>query len=98
MYCTCDGCCFTVRDRESSAKEAVMKLDNHQLGLRRLMLRVATSNPPKRATAASNYPTKGETPANESGDGDSDGFKKPSFIPPQTRRAASHTSNEPDTL
>ena len=39
-----------------------MKLDNYQLGLKRL--KVAISNPPKRGTAATNYPTEGETPTN----------------------------------
>ena len=73
-----------------------MKLDNHQLGLKRL--KVAISNPPKKAAAASNYPTDGEAPGNKPGGGDSDGFKKPSFIPPQARRAASHAINEPDPL
>ena len=72
-----------------------MKLDNHQLGLKRL--KVAISNPPKRVAAATNYPTEGEAPANKGG-GDSDGSKRPSFIPPQARRAASHASNEPDPL
>lgn len=73
-----------------------MKLDNHQLGLKRL--KVAISNPPKKAVTATNYPTEGGTPTNKSGGGDSDGFKKPSFIPPQARRAASHASNELDPL
>ena len=88
----------TVFSWQSSAKEAVMKLDNYQLGLKRL--NVAISNPPKKATAAAtNYPTEGEAPANKLGGGDSDGFKKPSFIPHQARRAASsHASSEPDPL
>ena len=69
-----------------------MKLDNHQLGLRRL--KVAISNPPKRAATATNYPAERE----DKGGGDSDGFKRPSFIPPQARKAASYASNEPDPL
>ena len=87
---------IVVSPLQSSAKEAVMKLDNHQLGLKRI--KVAISNPPRKSAAATNYPTEGGTPANKQGGGDSDGFKKPSFIPPQARRAASHTSNEPDPL
>ena len=37
-----------------------MKLDNHQLGLKRI--KVAISNPPKKAAAATNYPTEGGAP------------------------------------
>ena len=62
-----------------------MKLDNHQLGLKRLKVAMSNCNPPKKAVAATNYPVEGEVPANKGG-GDSDGFKKPSFIPSQARR------------
>jgi hypothetical protein len=71
-----------------------MKLDNHRLGLRRL--RVAISNPPKKTAATTNYPTEGGIAANKPGGGESDGFKRPSFIPHPARRAASHASNEPN--
>ena len=75
----------------------MLKLDNHLLGLKRL--NVAISNPPKKGAAASNYPTEGETPANKPGGGEGDGFKRPSFIPHQARRAASHASStEQDPL
>ena len=66
-----------------------MKLDNHQLGLKRI--KVAISNPPKKSAAATNYPTEGGTPANKLGGGGSDRFKKPSFIPIQARRAIYHS-------
>ena len=69
-----------------------MKLDDYQLGFKRL--KVAISNPPKRSAA------EGETPAIRgcSGREESSGFKKPSFIPFQARRAASYATNEPDPL
>ena len=63
-----------------------MKLDDYQLGFKRL--KVAISNPPKRSAA------EGEPPAISRGGG----FKKPSFIPFQARRAASYATNEPDPL
>ena len=56
---------IVVSPPQSSAKEAVMKLDNHQLGLKRL--KVAISNPPKRSAAATIYPTEGGTPINKPG-------------------------------
>ena len=43
---------------------------------------------------------EGEPPAISGGDGreEDGGFKKPSFIPFQARRAASYATNEPDPL
>ena len=58
-----------------------MKLDEYQLGVKRI--KVAISNPPKRAEG--DFPT-----SREGGREDSDGFKKPSFIPSQGRWAQSH--------
>ena len=72
-----------------------MKLDNYQLGFKRL--NVVISNPPKRGV---DYPTEGGTPTIRGGNGreEGGGFKKPSFIPFQARRAASYATNEPDPL
>ena len=58
-----------------------MKLDQYQLGLKRI--KVAISNPPKRAANI----TEGEVRTSEGVGGreDSEGFRKPSFIPPQAR-------------
>ena len=73
-------------------------MDQYQLGLKRI--KVAISNPPKR-TADTTHSTEGEVPTAKgivSGREDSDGFRKPSFIPPQARRAPSHAANEPDPL
>ena len=46
---------------------------------------------------------EGEIPAIKGGSGggdgeDSEGFKKPSFIPFQARRSQAHYANEPDSL
>ena len=69
-----------------------MKLDDYQLGFKRL--KMAISNPPKRSAA------EGEPPAISRGGGreEGGGFKKPSFIPFQARRAALYATNEPDPL
>ena len=64
-----------------------MKLDEYQLGVKRI--KVAISNPPKRAAATG----EGEVPKDDSGSV----FKKPAFIPTQARRPHPHSS-EPDPL
>ena len=58
-----------------------MKLDEYQLGVKRI--KVAISNPPKRAAATG----EGEVPKDDSGSG----FKKPAFIPTQARRPHPHS-------
>ena len=80
-----------------------MKLDLHQLGLKRI--KVAISNPPKRAAAVPQlgHTNEGEVPAVKGGGGgggklDNEGFKKPTFIPSQARRSQTHASDEPDPL
>ena len=77
----------------------MLKLDNQQLGVKRL--KVAISNPPKRAAPATNYPSsEGEAPANRGGNAggreDGGGFKRPSLVPSQARpRAVSHNEQDP---
>ena len=68
-----------------------MKLDQYQLGGKRI--KVAISNPPKRAGGA--YSGEGEPPTDQGADGG--GFKRPAFIPPQARRPQPHPS-EADPL
>ena len=63
---------------QSSANAAVLKLDNHQLGLK--SINVAISNPPKRGGGEGEMPTqaaqKPEVERREEG-----GFVKPTFLP-----------------
>ena len=78
-----------------------MKLDDHQLGLKRI--KVAISNPPRKAGAVPlqhSHGNEGEIPTDKGGSGreESGGFKKPSFIPSQARRPQGHHANEPDPL
>ena len=82
-----------------------MKLDQYQLGLKRI--KVAISNPPKKAAAMPQFGhnNEGGIPAVKGGSGggggspkDSEGFKKPTFIPFQARRSQAHAANEPDPL
>ena len=85
-----------------------MKLDLHQLGPKKI--KVAISNPPKKAAAVPQFGhnNEGEIPAIKGSGGggggsgggreDSEGFRKPSFIPSQARRSKAHASYEPDPL
>ena len=70
-----------------------MKLDQYQLGVKRV--KVAISNPPKRPSASAGQGDEGEIPTARD---TSDGFKKPSFIPYQAKRIQSHPASEQDPL